>query len=135
MEGNRPSKITPDHLGRLAAIYLRQSTPGQVLKNTGSTDYQRDQRIHAVQWGWPDTRIEVIDADLGLSGSSTKNRIGWQRLLKLVSEGKVGAIFISDVSRLNRSRRDFGILVELCREFDTLLVVDGTIVDFDDPHD
>ena len=30
------SKITPDHLGREAAVYIRQSTMGQVVGNTES---------------------------------------------------------------------------------------------------
>ena len=33
--------ITPDHLRRLAIVYVRQSTEEQVRDNTGSTEYQR----------------------------------------------------------------------------------------------
>jgi DNA invertase Pin-like site-specific DNA recombinase len=119
----------------LAVVYLRQSTARQVEQNTGSTAHQRNQETYARQWGWPESRIEVIDEDLGLSGTSTEHRTGWKRLQKLVSEEKVGAIFTAEVSRLNRSRRDFGTLVELCRDFNTLLVVDGAVVDFDDSTD
>jgi len=37
-----PGLIRPEHLQRLAVVYLRQSTPGQVQKHTGSTAAQRD---------------------------------------------------------------------------------------------
>ena len=35
-------KIQPDHLERLAIVYVRQSTPQQVLKHRESTDLQID---------------------------------------------------------------------------------------------
>jgi DNA invertase Pin-like site-specific DNA recombinase len=119
----------------LAVVYVRQSTPKQVEEHTGSTAHQRNQKEYALRWGWREADIEVIDEDLGMSGTSGDRRKGWQRLLKLVSEGRVGIIFASDISRLSRSRRLFATLVDLCREFDVLLVVDGTIVNFDDPTD
>ncbi len=135
MSGTRPTQIRAHHLQRLAVVYVRQSTPKQVEEYTGSTTHQRNQKEYALRWGWPEAAIEVIDQDLGLSGTSGDRRRGWQRLLKLVPENKVGIIFVSDISRLSRSRRDFATLVDLCREFEVLLVVDGTIVDFDDPTD
>ena len=36
MEGAMLQKITPDHLGRGAVVYVRQSTMGQVVENTES---------------------------------------------------------------------------------------------------
>jgi len=135
MNGTRPPQIRTEHLQRLAVVYVRQSTPKQVEMHTGSTAHQRNQKLYALQWGWGEAAILVIDEDLGLSGTSGEHRQGWQRLLKLISDGRVGIIFVSEISRLSRSRRDFFTLVDLCREFDVLLVVEGTIVQFDDPHD
>ncbi len=135
MKTSRPEQIRPTHLARGAVVYLRQSTAKQVEVHTGSTAFQRHQKDYALQWGWPEDAIEMIDQDLGLSGTSGEHRSGWQRLLKLVSEGRVGVIFVSDISRLSRSRRDFFTLVDLCREFEVLLVVEGVVVQFDDPHD
>jgi DNA invertase Pin-like site-specific DNA recombinase len=131
----RPTQIKAHHLERLALVYLRQSSPKQVEMHTGSTAHQRDQKEYALQWGWPEAAIEVIDEDLGLSGTSGDHRRGWQRMLKLVPENEVGVIFVSDISRLSRSRRDYGTLADLCREFGVLLVVNGDIVDFNNPHD
>ncbi|MFI5341281.1 MAG: recombinase family protein [Candidatus Methylomirabilales bacterium] len=135
MTETRPPQIKAHHLQRLALVYLRQSSAKQVELHTGSTAHQRHQKTYALQWGWPDSAIEVVDADLGLSGTSGDHRKGWQRMLKLVSEDAVGIIFVSDISRLSRLRRDFATLVDLCREFDVLLAVDGAIVNFDDPTD
>ena len=70
--------ITPDHLRRLAVVYLRQSTEQQVRDNTGSTEFQRSLADVARSYGWPDSQIEIIDEDLGRSGSSSELRTGWQ---------------------------------------------------------
>ncbi len=135
MNDARPPQIRPQHLRRLALVYLRQSTLKQVEEHTGSTTYQRNQKAYPLRWGWAETDIEVIEQDLGLSGTSGEHRQGWQRLLRLISDNRAGIIFVSDISRLSRSRNDFNSLVVLCREFDVLLVVDGAIVQFDNPHD
>jgi DNA invertase Pin-like site-specific DNA recombinase len=127
--------VSPDLLLLLAILYLRQSTLRQVLENTGSTDVQRDQRVHALRLGWPETNILVIDEDLGLSGTSAEGRSGFQRMKDLVRGGQVGAIFTSDFSRLSRSYLVFAELADLCQTHGVLLVVDGRIVDFDDPGD
>ena len=57
--------ITPDHLRRLAVIYIRQSTEEQVRENTGSTAFQRSLATVALSYGWPDSQIQIIDEDLG----------------------------------------------------------------------
>src|SRR5215207_9614906 len=89
--------ITPEHLRRKAVIYIRQSSIEQVEKNTGSQSFQRDQEELARQYGWPDHLIEVIDDDLGKSGSSTQRRLGWQRMLNDVAANAVGAIFAANI--------------------------------------
>ncbi len=67
----RPGKIRPGHLGRAAVIYVRQSTYAQVRDHTESTARQYGLATEAVRLGWPPQLVEVIDADLGLSGSTT----------------------------------------------------------------
>lgn len=74
--------ITPEHLGRKALHYIRQSSAEQVEKNTGSQAFQRNQVELARAYGWPDHLIEVIDEDLGKSGSTVDRRTGWQRMLR-----------------------------------------------------
>lgn len=125
--------VTPARLGRLAVVYLRQSTRAQVAKNWGSTAVQRDQRSVAMEYGWPEESILVIDEDLGRSGSSTEQRAGWQEMCRLIAENCVGAVFAMNESRLARQLLDFEGLRVLCRYHDALLVLDGRPVDAEDP--
>lgn len=43
-------KVTEEHLRRRAAVYVRQSTPGQVLEHTESTRRQYDLAAVARAW-------------------------------------------------------------------------------------
>jgi len=61
------SKIGADHLARRACVYVRQSTPEQVRNNIESKRMQYALADRARQLGWTD--VEVIDEDLGVSGS------------------------------------------------------------------
>jgi hypothetical protein len=46
-------KITAGHLVRDAYVYVRQSTPTQVVQNTESLARQYELRQRAVVLGWP----------------------------------------------------------------------------------
>ena len=72
--------IQPAHLKRKAVVYIRQSTPHQVVSNQESLrlQYALCQRAHDL--GWHKADIDVIDADLGLSGASAAHRSGFQNL-------------------------------------------------------
>lgn len=59
------TKITADHLGRGAFVYIRQSTADQLLHNPESRRRQYG-LADAQRLGW--TTVEVIDDDLGRSG-------------------------------------------------------------------
>jgi hypothetical protein len=71
--------LTAQHLTRLACLYVRQSTLQHVLENTENTARQYALRDRARALGWADERIAVIDQDLGHSGASTVDRLGFQR--------------------------------------------------------
>ena len=86
-------KITASHRDRLAMIYIRQSSMAQVRENTESTARQYALADEAVRLGWARTAVEVIDADLGLSGRSTEGRSGFKDLVGRVCLGEVGAVF------------------------------------------
>jgi DNA invertase Pin-like site-specific DNA recombinase len=121
--------ITPDHLRRVAVIYLRQSTPEQVQKNTGSTAYQRSLAAVAQSYGWADSQIKIIDEDLGRSGSTTQGRTGWQRLQEMIEAGQVGAVFVANVSRLAREVSAFELFRMRAALHHTLLYSDGRLTD------
>src|SRR5881394_3720226 len=68
------SKICPRHLERLAAVYVRQSTMVQVVRNTESTRLQYGLVDRAVALGWTAARVMVIDDDLGRSAAGGQRR-------------------------------------------------------------
>lgn len=115
-------KITAGHRERTALIYIRQSSLAQVRDNTESTARQYALADEAVRLGWARQAVEVIDADLGLSGRSADRRPGFKDLVGRVCVGEVGAIFGLEVSRLARSSADLSRLLELARLTDTLVI-------------
>ena len=128
-------KIGASHLQRRALVYLRQSSMAQVRENTESTARQYALADEAVRLGWAASQVEVIDADLGLSGRSAANRPGFKDLLGRVCLGEVGAIFGLEVSRLARSSADLARLLELARLTDTLVIDADGIYDLADIND
>ena len=95
-------KITSSHLSRTAVIYVRQSTLAQLERNTESTARQYDLVSRARQLGWPREAIRVIDGDLGISGSVTGQRAGFEGMVAEVALGQVGIILALEASRLAR---------------------------------
>src|SRR5881392_401435 len=71
---NLESPVTTAHRAKLAYIYVRQSTAGQVRQHQESTELQYRLVDRAAAFGWPKERIEVIDDDLGKSGTSSDGR-------------------------------------------------------------
>src|ERR1700746_1630149 len=113
------TKITPDHLARSAFVYIRQSTADQVLNNHESRLRQYGLVERARQLGWQD--VVVIDDDLGRSGSGV-SRPGFERLLAAICEGRAGAVFAIEASRLARNGRDWHTLIEFCGLVGTVIV-------------
>ena len=103
--------IPPAVLKRKAVVYVRQSSPTQVVTNLESKRRQYDLVEVARQRGFMD--VEVIDDDLGRSASGTVARPGFDRLVAWLCAGKVGAVLCFDASRLARNGRDWHHLLEL----------------------
>jgi len=122
-------QVTPRHLQRLACLYVRQSTLQQVLEHTESTARQYALRERALALGWPAERIRIIDQDLGHSGASTADRLGFQRLVADVGLGKVGLVLGLEVSRLARSSSDWHQLLEICALTGTLILDEDGLYD------
>jgi DNA invertase Pin-like site-specific DNA recombinase len=125
-------KITADHLGRGAFVYIRQSTADQLLHNPESRRRQYGLGDRARQLGW--TTVEVIDDDLGRSGGGI-NRPGFERLLAAICEGRVGAVFAIEASRLARNGRDWHTLIEFCGLVGTVIIDEDGIYDPRHPND
>jgi DNA invertase Pin-like site-specific DNA recombinase len=117
-------RITTAHRAKLAYVYIRQSSPGQVRHHQESTALQYRLAERAALFGWPRERVHVIDDDLGKSGTSSRDRQGFQTLIAEVGLGKAGLVMSLDASRLARNNRDWHQLLELCSLFG-VLIADG----------
>jgi DNA invertase Pin-like site-specific DNA recombinase len=117
----RPPKVQPWHLARLAFVYVRQSSPYQVMHNKESAEVQAKLRDLAIAWGWPPDRVIVVTDDQGRSGTTADGRSGFTRILTEVNLDHVGIIFGFQVSRLSRANSDWYYLLERCAIFHTLL--------------
>ena len=116
------SKIAEQHLSRVACIYIRQSTPGQVRFNQESTERQYNLASKAQSLGWGPERIRILDRDLGQTGTRANDREDFTTLVSDVAMGQVGAIFSLEASRLARSNKDWHRLLELCAITSTLVI-------------
>ena len=128
-------KISASHRCRDAYVYVRQSTPTQMVQHTESLARQYELRERAVSLGWPGHQVVVIDADLGRSGAQTDGRLGFKELVADVGLGKVGIVLGIEVSRLARNNADWYQLLDLCAITDTLIAdADGVYhpADFND---
>ena len=123
-------KITAEHLKRDAYLYVRQSTPRQVIEHVESTKRQYALRDRAIAAGWPVERIHVIDCDLGkTAASSARARDGFQELVSEVALGKAGMVMGLEVSRLARNSAEWHRLIELCALTGTLILDEDGIYD------
>lgn len=120
-------KLTVDRLVRRAIVYVRQSSPDQVMHHQESQRRQYGLVDRAHELGFKD--VVTIDDDLGRSGSGLVERPGFQRLVADVCTGEIGAVFCIEASRLARNGRDWHHLIELCG------MVGAVVVDADGVYD
>jgi DNA invertase Pin-like site-specific DNA recombinase len=128
-------KLQPRHLRLQAMVYVRQSTQRQVLENQESTRRQYQLAERARHMGWPSPQVQVVDDDLGMSGASSHQRTGFQRLVAAIGLGEVGMVLVTEVSRLSRRNSDWHRVIELCAVFRTLIADEDGIYDPQDPND
>src|SRR5512147_256927 len=128
-------RLTTAHRAKLAYVYVRQSSVGQVHQHPESTELQYRLADRAVLLGWPRDRVRVVDDDLGRSGVSSEGRQGFQRLIAEIGLGKAGLVLSLDASRLARNNRDWHQLLELCSLFGVLLADGERLFDPGAYHD
>jgi DNA invertase Pin-like site-specific DNA recombinase/predicted DNA-binding transcriptional regulator AlpA len=111
---NTSDLVQSHHLKRQALVYVRQSSPRQVVVNLESQRLQYAMKQRAVELGWHERDVEVIDADLGLTAATTDGRTGFNDLVARVALGKVGIIIAYDATRLARNCSHWYQLLDLC---------------------
>src|SRR5947207_9577004 len=118
---SRSELVSPMHLQRKALIYIRQSTPHQVLSNQESLRLQYALQQRAIDLAWRPQDIEIIDADLGMTGASAAHRLGFQEVVTKVTLGRVGIILSVNVARFSRNCSDWYPLLDVCGYRDCLI--------------
>ena len=90
VQGPRSAKIRDWHLDQQAIVYVRQSSPHQVLHHRESRERQYALVDRAAALGWSRERIVLIDEDQGQSAKQSDTRSGFHRILGEVTMGHVG---------------------------------------------
>jgi DNA invertase Pin-like site-specific DNA recombinase len=122
-------QISTLHRAKLAYVYIRQSSPGQIRHHQESTTLQYRLVERALTLGWPRERVTVIDEDLGKSGAESRLRCGFQRLIAEVGLGHAGLVLSFDASRLARNNSDWHQLLQLCSMFGVLIADNERLYD------
>ena len=118
---NTSELVQPRHLDRKAMIYIRQSSPNQVLTNKESQRMQYALRERSVGLGWHEQDTHFVDADLGRSGTTIEQREGFQQLVADIALGTVGILLAFDATRLARNCSHWYQLLDLCGLHDCLI--------------
>jgi len=120
-------KIKLSHLERIAYLYLRQSSPQQLIDHQESRRVQLGLKDKLHELGFP--RVEVIDCDLGKSAAGYSNRPGFGTILQNVGLSRAGAVASWEASRLARSNFDWQNLIRFCQITDTLVIDESGVYD------
>lgn len=107
--------VKATHLERKAVVYVRQSSPSQMVSHQESLRLQYALRQRARELGWHEADIDIIDTDLGFSAASATHRDGFKDLVARVGLSEVGMILSIDATRLARNCSDWYPLLDICR--------------------
>jgi DNA invertase Pin-like site-specific DNA recombinase len=113
--------IQPRHHQRHAAIYIRQSTGQQVTGHQESTRLQYALKQRAIDLGWHEHDVKIIDSDLGETAVTMENRQGFQKLVSQITLGEIGIVIAYDATRLARNCSHWYQLLDLCGHADCLI--------------
>lgn len=128
-------KIKPQHLQRLAGVYIRQSSLGQVKNHRESYRVQKGLAARARQLGWPLEQVKTFEADQGESASKPMTRDDFDSLLRMIQDQQIGIVFSIDVTRLARNAIDMSMLIHWCAVHGTLIADQHQVYDPSTPED
>ena len=128
-------KIRPVHLQRLAALYIRQSSPGQVKNNPESYRVQKKLADRVKELGWSNEQIKIFEGDQGVSASTPMTRNDFDSLLRMIQDKQIGIVFSVDITRLARNAIDVSMLIHWCAVHETLIADQYQVYDPSTPED
>ncbi len=120
-------KIQPQHLRKIAYLYLRQSSPQQLLDHQESLRVQQGLKNKFTEFGF--TQIVVLDTDLGKSAAGYTAREGFAQMLNDVCHECVGAVAAWEASRLARNQPEWQNLIRFCQITGTLVIDESGVYD------
>src|SRR5437879_12806272 len=126
---SRSELVSQMHHTLNALIYIPQSTPHQRLSNQESLRLQYALQQRAIDLVWRQQDIEIIDADLGMTGASAAHRVGFQEVVTKVTLGQVGIILSVDVTWLSRNCSDWHPSLAVCGCWRSLIAARYSIYD------
>jgi DNA invertase Pin-like site-specific DNA recombinase len=129
------AKISALHLERAAYVYVRQSTHKQVRDNRGSRGNQYALLERAVELGWHEERVRLVDDDQGVSAKNAGGREGFKELVGEVSLGYAGIVLAYEASRLARNNADWYALLDVAAVRGTLIADADGVYDPADHND
>lgn len=121
-------KVQPYHLNKIAYLYLRQSTPQQLIDHQQSLRVQLRLKDKLEELGFGD-RIEVIDCDLGKSAAGYLERNGFKYIITNFCHERAGAVAAWEASRLARSHFEWQNLIRFYKVSWTLVIDESGIYD------
>ena len=77
---NGSAKIQSSHWNRQAVVYLRQSSPKQVLHHRESAFEPARLRERLLNLGWKKNQVTVVDEDQGMSGKARLGTRGFPKV-------------------------------------------------------
>lgn len=128
-------RIRAEHLGRIAIIYIRQSSPGQVKNHPESYRLQKALVQRALDLGWNRDQIVVVTVDQGTTASLPGIRPGFDEILTRVQNKQVGMVLGQDASRLARNSLDWALMTHWCALHGALLGDQNQVLDPALPQD
>lgn len=132
----RQGLITAWHLARLAIVYVRQSSPHQMLDHRESRELQYALVGLAEALGWPRDRILVFDEDQCRSAfRGSAHRFDYQRLIAEITMEHVGLLLGLELSRMARVSEDWIHLFRICPIFGVILADQDGVYDLNDFND
>src|SRR6266436_274893 len=126
-------KISEQQQSKPAYIYVRQSTLAQVRHHQESTERQYALRKKALELGWSETSIRILDRDLGVSGAHTTGRADFNDGLLLGLKGTMAQAELHFLrarllgGKLNKAQKGelrFPLPVGFCHDDQDRIVVD-----------
>ena len=94
-----------------------------------SARHQHAQLDYAHAWGWDEQLIEYVSEDFRVSGTASTNRPGFRGIVGAITANCVGAIFVSEVSRLSRDANTVFAFFGECRRHNVPLVAGFVLQD------